>query len=93
MSFHFSLVALLRCGSVIVDLGLNFNSTVRERGVVDILRNAASNNQFGIFKVNASSITGTRPETGKATTTTPTTPTPTSPSDSMFSSFDLYCYY
>ncbi|KAL9964690.1 hypothetical protein ACROYT_G028365 [Oculina patagonica] len=68
------------CGSVIVELELKFNSTIRERDVIDELRNAAKGGLFGPFQVNASSITGTRPVTQKTTTATPTTPTDSSDS-------------
>ncbi|XP_078379882.1 uncharacterized protein LOC144662810 [Oculina patagonica] len=64
----------VRCGhgSVVADLGLKFSSTIREREVIDILRNAAKNGMLGTFQVSASSIIGTRPVAGKATPTTPT---------------------
>ncbi|KAJ7320931.1 hypothetical protein OS493_035725 [Desmophyllum pertusum] len=73
----------VRCGSVIVDLELKFNSTVTEREVITILRDAAKNGRFGEFIVNASSIVGTRPE--DTSTTTAATTTHTSSSDSTFS--------
>jgi len=47
-----------RCGNVIVDLALKFNSTVRESEVLSILRDAVKNGRFGDFNVSA--ITGTR---------------------------------
>ncbi|XP_078379895.1 uncharacterized protein LOC144662819 [Oculina patagonica] len=62
----------VRCGSVVADLALKFSSTIREREVIDILRNAAKNGMLGTFQVSASSIIGTRPVAGKATPTTPT---------------------
>ena len=43
---NFSLF-LPRCGSVIVDLALNFSSTVRESKVLSILRDAANNGTLG----------------------------------------------
>ncbi|KAJ7320932.1 hypothetical protein OS493_035726, partial [Desmophyllum pertusum] len=71
----------VRCGSVIVDLELKFSSTVTEREVIAILRNAdaAKNGMLGEFIVNASSIVGTRPE--DTSTTTAATTTHTSSSD------------
>ncbi|XP_020602480.1 uncharacterized protein LOC110041529 [Orbicella faveolata] len=66
----------IRCGSVIVDLALKFNSTVRESEVLSILRDAKENGRFEDLRVSA--IRGTR-NTG----ITPTiTTTPTSSSDS-----------
>ncbi|KAL9964699.1 hypothetical protein ACROYT_G028375 [Oculina patagonica] len=35
----------VRCGSVVADLALKFSSTIREREVIDILRNAAKNGE------------------------------------------------
>ncbi|XP_020617971.1 lachesin-like isoform X2 [Orbicella faveolata] len=69
-----------RCGSVTTDLVLKFSSTIQERQVIDILRNAAKNGMLGELNVNVSSIIGTRP-TVKTTTTAAAT-TPSSPSDS-----------
>lgn len=80
--FSMICLSLLRCGSVTVDLGLKFNSTIREREVIDILRKAAKNGMLGEFKVNASSIIGTRPVGEKPTKAATTKPS--SPSDSMF---------
>ena len=71
------MIFLPRCGSVIVDLALKFNSTVRESDVLSILQDANNTGEFGDFSVSA--ITGTR-DTG-ITTTMATTPT--SSSDSM----------
>jgi len=66
----------IRCESVIVDLALKFNSTVRESAVLSILRDAVKNKKIGDFTV--SSITGTR-DIG-ITSTTATTPTSLPPS-------------
>ena len=68
-----------RCGSIIVDLALEFSSTVRESEVLFLLRVAANNGGFGDF--NVSSITGTR-STGIATT-------PTSSPNSMLHKLSL----
>ena len=62
------------CGSLIVELALEFASIVSEALVVNTLRTAAANNNFGEFAVNASSIQGiavnespSTPPTGKTT--------------------------
>ena len=63
------------CGSLIVELALKFTSIVSEASVVDTLRTAATNNNFGELALNASSIKGilviestVMPPTGKTTT-------------------------
>ena len=77
---------------MIVDLELKFNSTIREREVINILRNAAKSDMFGTLQVNASSITGTRPVPGKTTTATPSASTTSSSgTNSMFLNF--YCEF
>ena len=43
---------------MIVELALEFTSIVSEASVVTTLRTAATNNNFGDFAVNASSIQG-----------------------------------
>ena len=50
---------LLRCGSLIVDVALNFKSTLRESAVLFMLQNAAKNKTLGEFNVSA--IVGTHP--------------------------------
>jgi len=75
-------VSLLRCGSISIDLGLNFNSTIREREVIDILRDAAKDGMLGDFEVDVLSIVGTRPIDEKPTKAATTSPS--SSSDSMF---------
>ena len=63
------------CGSLIVELALEFASIVSEASVVNTLRTAATDNSFGEFAVNASSIQGiaviesstSTPPTGKTT--------------------------
>ena len=44
------------CGSLIVELALEFSPLVSEASVVNTLRTAATNNNFGEFAVYASSI-------------------------------------
>ena len=70
------------CGSLIVELALEFASLVSEVSVVNTLRTADTNNNFGQFAVNASSIQGIavieRPSTP------PTGKTTARPSDGMF---------
>ena len=73
---------------MIVELALEFASIVSEASVVNMLRTAATNNNFGEFAVNASSIQGiaviestSTPPTGK--TTPPTGKTTGRPSDGM----------
>ena len=51
-----------RCGSVIVYLTLSFNTTVTEKRILNILKDAAKEGKLGDFNVDASSIKGTRPE-------------------------------
>ena len=51
-----------RCGSVIVDLTLSFNTTVTEKRILNILKDAAKDGKLGNFNVDASSIKGTRPD-------------------------------
>ena len=68
-----------RCGSVIVDLTLSFNTTVTEKRVLTILKDAAEDGKLGNFNVDASSIKGTRPEF--PVTTRPFTKTTQTPTD------------
>ena len=65
------------CGSLIVELALEFASLVSEVSIVNTLRTADTNNNFGEFAVNASSIQGiaviessSTPPTGKTTART-----------------------
>ena len=65
------------CGSLIVELALGFASLVSEVSVVNTLRTADTNNNFGQFAVDASSIQGiaviessSTPPTGKTTART-----------------------
>ena len=62
------------CGSLSVELALEFARIVSEASVVNTLRTAAASNGFGEFAVNASSIQGiavvestSTPPTGKTT--------------------------
>ena len=61
-----------RCGSIIVDLGLKFNSTTKERDVLITLNDAVKDGKLGEFSVR--SIKGTRPDvrpTGGGATSPP----------------------
>ena len=49
-----------RCGSIVVDLGLKFNSTTKERDVLRTLNGAVKDGKLGEFSVG--SIKGTRPD-------------------------------
>ena len=64
------------CGSLTVKLALEFTLIVSEASVVDTLRTAATNNNFGELDLNASSIkeilvieSTVMPPTGKTTAT------------------------
>ena len=64
------------CGSLTVKLALEFTLIVSEASIVDTLRTAATNNNFGELDLNASSIKGilviestVMPPTGKTTAT------------------------
>ena len=48
---------------MIVDLTLSFNTTVTEKRILIILRDAAKDRKLGDFNVDPSSIKGTRPVT------------------------------
>ncbi|XP_022807281.1 fibroblast growth factor receptor 3-like isoform X2 [Stylophora pistillata] len=50
----------VRCGSIIVDLALRFNSTTKERDVIITLNDAVKNGKLGEFNVGA--IKGKRPD-------------------------------
>ena len=63
---------------MIADLTLNFNSTVKESDVLRTLQDAAKDGKLGDLDVNASSIVGTRSQTGATVTTTRPSSTPTS---------------
>ena len=59
-----------RCGSIIVDLALKFNSTTKEQDVIIALNGAVKDGKLGGFRVV--SIKGKRPNvepTGGGTTT------------------------
>ena len=58
-----------RCGSIIVDLGLKFNSTLKEQDVIITLNDAVKDGKLGEFSVGA--IKGKRPDvepTGRGAT-------------------------
>ena len=60
-----------RCGSIIVDLALKFNSIVKEQDVITTLHDASKDGKLGEFSVGA--IKGKRPDvepTGVDATTT-----------------------
>ena len=65
-------MSVQRCGSIIVDLGLKFNSTTKEQDVILTLNDAAKDGKLGEFSVGA--IKGKRPDV-KTTSRGPTTPT------------------
>ena len=48
---------------MIVDLTLSFSTTVTDKRILNILKEAAKDGKLGDFNVDASSIKGTRPET------------------------------
>ena len=54
------LFSVPRCGSIIVDLGLKFNSTTKEQNVLIALNGAMKDGKLGEFSVH--SIKGTRPD-------------------------------
>ncbi|RMX40395.1 hypothetical protein pdam_00023999, partial [Pocillopora damicornis] len=59
----------VRCGSIIVDLGLKFNSTTKEQDVIITLNDAVKDGKLGEFSVGA--IKGKRPDvepTGRGAT-------------------------
>ena len=61
-----------RCGSIIVDLALKFNSTTKEQDVIMTLNDALRDGKLGEFSVG--SIKGKRPNvelTGGGTTSPP----------------------
>ena len=67
------LLSVPRCESIIVDLGLKFNSTTREQDVLMTLNDAVKDGKLGEFSVG--SIKGTRPDVK------PTSGSATSPPD------------
>ena len=68
---------------MIVELALEFASLVSEASVVNTLRTAATNNNFGEFAVNASSIQGIA--VIESPSTTPPGTTTGRPTDGMVS--------
>ena len=54
------LMSVLRCGSIIADLALKFNSTTKEQDVILILNDAVKDGKLGEFSVGA--IKGKRPD-------------------------------
>ena len=74
---------------MIVELALEFASIVSEASVVNRLRTAATNNNFGEFAVNASSIQGIA--VIESPPTTPTGTTTGRPSGGMVS-LNMYSF-
>ena len=70
------------CGSLIVELALEFASLASEASVVNTLRTADTNNNFGQFAVNAPSIQGIA--VIESPSTPPTGKPMARPSDGMF---------
>ena len=60
---------LVRCGSIVVDLALQFSSVVQENKVLSIIKDAAKDGMLGDFSVNTSSIVGTRAQITTTLTT------------------------
>ena len=71
------------CGSLIVELALEFASIVSETSIVNTFGTAATNNNFGEFAVNASSIQGIA--VNEIPSTPPTAKTTGRSSDGMVS--------
>ena len=66
------LLSVPRCGSIIVDLALKFNSTTKEQDVIIALNEAVKDGKLGEFSVG--SIKGKRPDvtlTGGCATSPP----------------------
>ena len=64
-------MSVSRCGSIIVDLGLKFNSIMKEQDVITTLNDAVKDGKLGEFSVGA--IKGKRPDvepTGVGATST-----------------------
>ena len=55
----FQLLSVPRCGSIIVDLALKFNSTTKEQDVIITLNDALKDGKLGEYSVG--SIKGKRP--------------------------------
>ena len=64
-----------RCGSIILDLALKFNTTTKEQDVITTLNDALKNGKLGEFSVGATK--GKRPYV-KTSSKGPTTPTDSS---------------
>ena len=71
-AYNHWLFSLPRCGSIIVDLGLKFNSTTKEQLVLITLNGAVRDGKLGEFSVR--SLKGKRPDvepTGRGATSSP----------------------
>ena len=86
---HLNCLCTCSCGSLIVELALEFASIVSEASVVNTLRTAATNNNFGEFAVNAASIQGIA--VNESPSTPPTGTTTGRPSDGMVS-LNMYSF-
>ena len=51
-----------RCGSIIVDLALKFNSIVKEQDVITTLHDAAKDGKLKTFEFSVGAIKGKRPD-------------------------------
>ena len=78
ISWHFNpqLMSVSRCGSIIVDLALKFNSTTREKDVIITLNDTVKDGKLGEFSVGV--IKGKRPDVE------PTSRSATSPLDRSY---------
>ena len=78
ISCHFNpqSMSVPRCGSIIVDLALKFNSTIKEKDVIITLNDAVKDGKLGEFSVGA--IKGKRPDVE------PTDRSATSPLDGSY---------
>ena len=69
-------MSVSRCGSIIVDLALKFNSTTREKDVIITLNDTVKDGKLGEFSVGV--IKGKRPDVE------PTSRSATSPLDRSY---------
>ena len=75
-------MSVLRCGSIIVDLALKFNSTTKEQDVIITLNDAVEDGKLGEFSVGA--IKGKRPDVE------PTGRGATSPLDGSYNMWQMF---
>ena len=77
-----------RCGSIIVDLALKFNSLKRKQNVITTLNDAVKDGKLGEFRVGATK--GKRPDlepTGGGITSPPDVSYGVSPHNTSYESF------